>query len=223
MESELINADLIIKIRNYLKYKTGIFYFKHIRSTPDNIQITCPFHKGGQENKSSAAIRVTPSDRAVPGLFSCFTCHETMMIDEMVAQILGPLYDEEEVESELGLKSLRIQTDFIKPKQELLFKIPEQEFVSRADIRRYEGYYHKYLEARRITPEVALHYNIGYDAVNDHIVFPIYDIEHRCVGLGRRSVHEKIYRYPQGLQKPLYGLYELSPFLNYVWVVERAL
>lgn len=220
MEDNLINEELIVKIRDYIKVKTGKFYFKHIRMMSDNIQVTCPFHKDGQENKPSATIRVTSSDRATPGLFSCFTCHEAMMIDEMVAKILGNAYNEDDVEAKLGLQSLRAKTYFIKPKKEILFKIPENDFIPRSDLRRYEGYYHPYLKSRRITEEVAKIYNIGYDKLNDQITFPIYDKQHRCVGLGRRSILQKVYRYPQGLQKPLYGLYELDMFLNYVYVVE---
>ena len=106
MDEDIINTALIEDIRDYLKLKTGKLYFKHIRAMPDNIQVTCPFHKDGQENKPSATIRVTASDRAAPGLFSCFTCHEAMMIDEMVAKILGNLYNEDEVEAKLGLKSM---------------------------------------------------------------------------------------------------------------------
>lgn len=61
-----IDVELIERIRDYLKRKTGKLYFKHIRKTPDNIQVTCPFHKGGQENKPSATIRTTLNDKASP-------------------------------------------------------------------------------------------------------------------------------------------------------------
>lgn len=220
MDETIINAALIEAIRDYLKIKTGKFYFKHIRTMPDNIQVTCPFHKDGQENKPSATIRITANEKASPGLFSCFTCHEAMMINKMVEKILGPLYDADEVEAKLGLETLAVRSTFIKPEKETIFNLDKETFVSRADIRRYEGYYHPYLKSRRITEEVAKIYNIGFDKENNQIIFPIYNIEHKCVGLGRRSVDRKLYRYPQGLQKPLYGLYELDRFPHYVWVVE---
>ena len=219
MDEDIINTALIEDIRDYLKLKTGKLYFKHIRAMPDNIQVTCPFHKDGQENKPSATIRVTASDRAAPGLFSCFTCHEAMMIDEMVAKILGSLYNEDEVEAKLGLKSIRVRSSFIKPKKEILFKIPERKYISNSILRKYEGY-HPYLKSRNISEEVAKIYNIGFDKDNNQIIFPIYNIEHKCLGLGRRSIDRKLYRYPQGFQKPLYGIYELDRFLNYVYIVE---
>ena len=178
MDEDIINTALIEDIRDYLKLKTGKLYFKHIRAMPDNIQVTCPFHKDGQENKPSATIRVTPSDRAAPGLFSCFTCHEAMMIDEMVAKILGSLYNEDEVEAKLGLKSIRVRSSFIKPKKEILFKIPERKYISNSILRKYEGY-HPYLKSRNISEEVAKIYNIGFDKDNNQIIFPIYNIEHK--------------------------------------------
>lgn len=69
-----IDETLIKDIRDYLKIKTGKWYFKHIRTTPDNIQVTCPFHKDGQENKPSATIRTTEGEKTYIGNFHCFTC-----------------------------------------------------------------------------------------------------------------------------------------------------
>ena len=69
-----IDEDLIKSIRDYLKLKTGKLYFKHIRPMPDNIQITCPFHKDGQESKPSATIRKTEGPNTYIGNFHCFTC-----------------------------------------------------------------------------------------------------------------------------------------------------
>ena len=218
IDNHIIDTDLEI-ILNEIRKLTNNRYLSVVRKSGENYAITCPFHKDGQENKPSATIRVTPSDRAAPGLFSCFTCHEAMMIDEMVAKILGNLYNEDEVEAKLGLKSIRVRSSFIKPKKEILFKIPERKYISNSILRKYEGY-HPYLKSRNISEEVAKIYNIGFDKDNNQIIFPIYNIEHKCLGLGRRSIDRKLYRYPQGFQKPLYGVYELDRFLNYVYIVE---
>ena len=98
----MIDEKLLIDIRNYLKMKTGIYYFKDIRKTPDNLQVTCPYHKGGQERKPSATIRITPSNRTTIGMFHCFTCDESKPLDIVIKDLLGPLYDEDEVESLKG-------------------------------------------------------------------------------------------------------------------------
>ena len=219
MNETLINIKLMEQIREYIKIKTGKQYFKHIRQTANNLIVTCPFHKGGQENKPSASIRITSSDKASIGLFSCFTCHENMMLSNVLEQILGTAYNKEEVEARFGLDVIEAKSSFITPKKEVLFKLPETDFINPAMIKQFK-FYHPYLEKRRITKDVAALFDLGYDQFNNQITFPIYDLMHNCIGVGRRSIDKKVYHYPMGMQKPLYGLYELDRFLNYVWVVE---
>lgn len=219
MNENLIDLKLIEQIREYIKIKTGKLYFRHIRQTENNLIVTCPFHKGGQENKPSGSIRITASDKASIGLFSCFTCHENMMLSQVIEQLLGPIYDKDEVEARFGLSVIEAKSSFIVPKKEVLFKLPDTSFVNQATIKQYK-FYHPYLEKRRITKEVASLYDLGFDTYNNQITFPIYNIMHQCIGIGRRSIDKKVYHYPIGMQKPLYGLYELDKFLNYVWVVE---
>lgn len=219
MVEPLINIKLIEEIRNYLKLKTGKLYFRQIRQTGNNLIVTCPFHKGGQESKPSASIRITNSDRASIGLFSCFTCHENMMLSNVLKQILGPLYDEDEVEARFGLKVIEAKSSFIEPEKQILFKLPDFSYIKQSEINNYK-FYHPYLKNRRITEDVANIYDLGFDKINKQIVFPIYNLHHKCIGLGRRSIDIKKYYYPYNMQKPLYGLYELDPFINYLHVVE---
>ena len=65
-------------------------------------------------------------------------------------------------------------------KKEILFKIPERKYISNSILRKYEGY-HPYLKSRNISEEVAKIYNIGFDKDNNQIIFPIYNIEHKCL------------------------------------------
>ena len=52
-------------------------------------------------------------------------------------------------------------------------------------------------------------FDIGYDRKSDCITFPVRDINGNCLFVARRSVKTKFFSYPQGVEKPLYGLYEL--------------
>ena len=61
----------------------GITLFHSMRDTPDNIQVCCPYHKGGQERRPSAGIK--KSD----GIFHCFTCGETHTLQEMISHCFG--------------------------------------------------------------------------------------------------------------------------------------
>ena len=218
MESE-INVKLIEEIRYYIKLKTGKLYFKHIRQTPDNIIVTCPFHKDGQERKPSATIRVTTSEKTIPGMFKCFTCGEAMPLDRVLQHILGDLYNEDEIESKFGLQTMAVHNTLQKEQNLVLFHIPKENYVEESVLQNFR-YYHDYLKSRNITEEVARIYDIGFDKFNNHITFPLRDIYKNCVGIGRRDISRKVYRYPTGLTKPLYGVYELDKFIRYLYVVE---
>ena len=219
MDELKIDQQLIEDIRAYIHRKTGKWYFKHIRQRSDNIQVTCPFHKNGQENKPSASIRITENDRSYPGLFSCFTCHETMSLGKVVEQLLGNLYNEDEVEANFGLKTIQARQILIDKPKKIMFNLEKKSFIPKSEIATLK-YYHPYLESRGINKETADKYDLGFDPYNKHIVFPIYDKDHNCLGLGRRSIEQKVYRYPQDMIKPLYGLYELDRFIRYLWIVE---
>lgn len=215
----MIDANLIESIKSYIIRKTGKSYFRNIRKTPDNIIVTCPFHKDGQESKPSATIRVTSNDKVSAGTFHCFTCGETMNILQMVQKILGPLYDESEVDTLFNLRTLINQSYIQKPQNKKLFLTPNKTFVKESELRRYRCY-HPYLEQRGIPMEIAQLYDIGFDSATNQITFPIRDKYKRCIGIGRRSIDKKLYRYPQNMQKPLYGIYELDRFIKYLWVSE---
>ena len=221
MDNYLINEKIIEEIRSYIKIKTGKLYFKHIRQMVDNIQITCPFHKDGQENKPSASIRITDNDKSYVGLFSCFTCHESMSLNEVIKRLLGDLYDEDEVNRKFNLNVIQAKQQLIEKPNRVLFKIKSNSFVSRKDIQNFK-FYHPYLKQRRINEETADKYDLGFDSYNQQIIFPIYDINHNCLMLGRRSILQKVYRYPKDTTKPLYGVYELDRFIRYLWIRRRS-
>ena len=63
---------------------------------------------------------------------------------------------------------------------------------------------------RGLTDEVIELFDIGYDADSKCITFPIRDISGNVLFIARRSVQSKFFNYPEGVEKPLYGLYELK-------------
>lgn len=215
----MIDETLLSKIRDYIKLKTGIFYFKDIRKTPDNLIVTCPYHKNGQERKPSATIRITPSDRTTIGMFHCFTCGESKPLNYVIKDLLGPIYHEDEVEAKFHLNTLIIQSHFEYTKNEPLFQLPNTNIISEKTLRNYR-YYHPYLANRNISEDTANFYDIGFDQYNNQITFPIRNIYRECLAIGRRNIDKKFYTYPSGFVKPLYGIYELNDFLNYVYIVE---
>ena len=138
----------------------------------------------------------------------------------MFQKLLGSLYNEAEIENKFHLRQMMYQS-VLQEKPKPLFELPNNiSYVSDSILRRFRGIYHPYLASRGINKETAEKYDIGYEDENKHITFPIKDQQNRCVGIGRRSILKKEYYYPSGMIKPLYGLYEITFPVNYLWVVE---
>lgn len=199
----MINEKYLKEIRTYIQRKTGKYYFKTIRTTTENLVVTCPFHKGGQENKPSANISTISNETVSEGLFHCFTCGKSMMLSQVLEDLLGDLYNEDEVESLFNLSTLVLQSSFQEYKETIKFTIPKELTYETSLLKNYD-YYHEYLLKRGINEDTAKKYCLGYDSSNKQITFPIRDINRYCVGIGRRSVDNKFYSYPQDFVKPLY-------------------
>lgn len=89
-----------------------------------------------------------------------------------------------------------------------------------------------YMYQRGLTDEIIEKYDIGYDAnfipegrkkPLPCITFPVKDIKGNTLFLCRRSIEGKFFHYPRGVEKSLYGLYELPKGVKSVLVVESCL
>lgn len=215
----MINEDLIINLREYITIKTGKQYFGRIKSTPTNIMVSCPYHKGGLETKPSCGIKRESDENGPMGLMHCFSCNKTSNLLWAVKDILGDKYNEDEVDARFGLVEMLAKSEY-QEKPRLMFEIYKPNYVSDEELRFYRNKYHPYYQGRGIDNSTMQKYDLGYDEYNQHITFPIKDIYGRCLGVGRRSVVGKQYIYPEGFVKPLYGVYELPRFIRWLWVVE---
>ena len=134
-------------------------------------------------------------------------------------EILGSAYNENEVEAKFNLQVLVVQQT-LHMEQAPLFELPDDiKPISNSLLQKFRVY-HPYLESRGISEATAHIYDIGYEDENKHIIFPIRDVYNRCIGVGRRSILQKEYFYPQNMVKPLYGVYELERPVRFLWVVE---
>jgi hypothetical protein len=69
---------------------------------------------------------------------------------------------------------------------------------------------HPYWAERGIVDETIIElFDLGYDKETKCITFPVRDINGNCLFVAKRNVNTKFFNYPQGVKKPLYGLYEL--------------
>ncbi len=142
-----------------------------------------------------------------------------MSLDVVVQRLLGSYYNENEVEALFGLKTLLAKASFLKPAKTNLFDMPKKLSRQEAVLSKYR-YYCTYLQQRGISERTADKYDIGFDETNQQITFPLRDINGNTLGIGRRSVIHKRYEYPQGMVKPLYGIYELPQKIRSLFIVE---
>jgi len=211
-------SDVLSELQRQL-YSKHIPYLQKTQDSGKNIMVQCPFHGNGQERRPSAGIR--KSD----GMFHCFACHEVHTLPEVISfcfeaendifgqfgmkwlvRNFGTVEVEERKDVEIDLKRNNIShksgvldsSDSDKP-----------QWVSEEELDSYR-YYHKYWKERGITDDNIIElFDLGYDRKTDSITFPVRDVDGHCLFVARRNVKSKIFNYPKGVEKPLYGLYEL--------------
>lgn len=215
--------DILIELRNQLEIN-GIPLLQNIKNTPDNVMVSCPYHKDGQERKPSAGIRKDD------GTFHCFACGEVHTLPEMISFCFGH-YDD--MIGSFGWNWLcknfltvsveerkDVKLDFGRDRNNSYHNSrssgPDNNlsYVSEEELDSYR-YIHPYMYKRRLTDEVIDLFDIGYDKDSKCITFPVRDIGGNTLFIARRSVDTKFFNYPQGVEKPLYGLYEYYKYKDF--------
>ena len=225
IKNKTISADLetILKeLKQYVQARDGKVILKDIKDVGDNIMITCPFHKDGDERRPSCGVSNIDKEETPAGTVHCFTCGATMFIDKLVSYLLN--FDDS---GEEGRKWLLSNFD-ISHNRKIEIKIDKdcrlkkevnKDIISEALLKEYR-FYHPYMFKRGLTEEIIEKYDIGYDKYSDTITFPIRDVCGDCVFLAKRSVKGKMFILPSGLNKPLYGIYELDYSKPDTFIVE---
>lgn len=209
----IINEDvenILTELKRQLEIN-GVKRFAKFIKTNNNIQTNCPFHKDGQEKKPSFGVST------VDGMCHCFGCGWKGTLPEMISNVFGK--DDFGVFGGQWLirnfVSIEVEN---RPELDLNFSrsktIEQQEFVSEATLSKYR-LYHSYMYQRKLTDEVIELFDIGYDEESQCLTFPVRDINGNCVFVAKRSVNTKFFHYPSGVEKPVYGLYELTK-CNYI-------
>ena len=199
--------DILDELQKQLRVNRSPYLQKGYKRSGSNLQVQCPFHSGGQERNPSAGIR--RSD----GMFHCFACGKAATLPEFVTAC----FQKNDIFGEFGRRwlsrnFLSLEVENRKP-LELDFtrrekKTEEQKYVTEEELDQYR-YYHPYWTKRGITDEHIIElFDLGYDRSTKCITFPVRDIRGNCLFIARRSVSTKFFSYPEGVTKPLYGLYE---------------
>ena len=208
--------DILIELKTQLALNK-VPLLNKIKDSGDDIMVQCPYHGNGQERRPSAGIR--KSD----GQFHCFACGETHSLPEVITHCFGHYDDllgkfgwiwllknfatisvEERKPIELNLsRRTKKKTTGVDRQSN------ENPYVTEQELDKYR-YTHSYWAKRGITDERIIElFDLGYDKATDCITMPVRDLDGNCLFVARRSVKTKWFNYPKGVEKPLYGLYEL--------------
>ena len=225
--------NIILLLKEHIAMQ-GIKLLGAVKDSPDNVMISCPYHKNGQERRPSAGVK--KSD----GTFHCFACGEVHTLPELISHCFGEndggalgykwlmqnfvlISQEDRRDVELDLDwhkgDVRRSTfitavGYSASSSNSVGEVHNGAcFVNEEELEKYR-YVHPYMYQRRLTDNVIDIFDIGYDKETECITFPVRDINGNCLFVARRSVKTKFFNYPAGAEKPLYGLYEYMEFYN---------
>ncbi|MDD2287221.1 MAG: toprim domain-containing protein [Bacteroidales bacterium] len=230
-----------LQVLNELKAQlelNGILRFAEFKVGPRNIQFNCPIHNDGQERKPSCGISTVNKEEVPAGTVHCFTCGYTASLEQMISDCFGK-DDDGAFGKEWLIKNFL--TISIENRKDIILDLERgnnrktTSYVSEEELDSYR-YYHPYMYKRRLTDEIIEKFDVGYD---DHfelkdkfgkvksvlrcLTFPVRDINGNTLFIARRSVDIKFFHYPEGVDKPIYGLYELPKDANEIIVCESVL
>ena len=207
VDLDTVLTELISQLR-----ANGINLIQKRRDGPTHIQICCPYHNNGQERRPSAGLRKED------GMFHCFSCGEVHTLPEVISHCFG--YSDDIV-GKFGWQWLlkNFATVQVEERKGIELDLVRnvnnnhnrngntRQYVSEEELDKYR-YTHPYMYKRRLTDEIIELFDIGYDKDTDCITFPVRDVTGNTLFVARRSVKSKFFNYPEGVEKPLYGLYE---------------
>lgn len=187
--------------------------------------------------------------RTPAGFTHCFSCGLAKPLPDVITQILknkgisqsGLDWLKENVP---GFEAENVEFDYLIP-QELAQSIESKYTIDyiNAQLLKQTGDYVTeeelasyrltvpYMYQRGLTDEIIEKYDIGYDAnfipegrkkPLPCITFPVKDADGNVLFLCRRSVEGKFFHYPRGVEKSLYGMYELPQGVTSVLVCESC-
>lgn len=205
----IFNVDLI-DILNELKSQlniNGISLFNKMKDINGDIMVQCPYHSNGQEKKPSAGIKKDT------GQFHCFACNESHTLPEVISYCFG-------WNDVLGIKGFEwllknFATIAVERRKDIKldldrhYKDKTVKYVTEQELDSYR-YYHTYMYQRKLTNDIIELFDIGYDKDTECLTFPQHDIHGNVLFIARRSVNTKYFNYPEKVDKPLYGIYQLN-------------
>ena len=237
-------VEILNKLANYnlirLKKVSGAYYTMY-----------CPFHNDGKERRPSFGVLLesqTRNGQYYPAGFAhCFTCGYAATLPKFIKDLLqqNSLTAEVRADIESSLDTpLDYEFDYLVPKElmnnlDSKFAVSyiqtqlyqQSNYVPESELAQYR-YTVPYMYERKMTDEVIDKFDVGVDMKwvppgrkreVPCITFPVRDRLGHTLFICRRSIAGKLFSLPTDIQKPVYGLYELSPTAKSVVICESCI
>ena len=232
-----------------LQFLESLHLIRLNRPMGDWYSIYCPKHADGQERRPSCGVslreQVRNGQTYPKQLVHCFTCNLSVDLAELVQDLIRdhPIStkDAEKLKEMLQTDFDKSEFDHLLPQktvQSLTAQYavnyiksminPKQEYVTEEELSKYR-YTVPYMYERRLTDKVIEQFDVGVDlhyVPNDRvrevpcITFPVRDISGKTLFVYRRAISKKNFYMLSGLEKPVYGIYELPKNSNVVVLCE---
>ena len=232
--------QILITLRREL-HMEGISLLKDINEQKYNgqdIMITCPFHKYGQENKPSCGVTTTELKQGnkiiSAGVFHCFSCHAHGDITELISHCFGKkdggIFGKKWILERFNNYEVENREGFFH-KINLTKEQKDIKYITDDELNKYR-FYHPYMYKRGLTDDIIDFFDIGYDKEFKLreglkpfgcVTFPIKDENGNVLFIARRGIKTKFFHYPNLVDKPIVYLYEvqkLYPDSKVLWIVE---
>lgn len=187
----------------------------------NNLIITCPVHKDGQEAHPSCSVLLEDRSGVFAGTVHCFSCGYRASFVKFVADCLGCSI-KKAIDWVLGVSNYTI----LENTRDVSLELFEQKKVwedivpvSNDELNKYE-YIHPYMYKRGLTDELIQKFDVGYDKETESLTFPVY-VNGVCMFVARRNVNYKRFDLPKLKPKPIYGLDYITG--NEIYVCESIL
>lgn len=240
-------------VEKILRKLEELQYVRLSKITGDYYTVYCPFHKDGQERKPSCGVLLRDQykngQKYPAGFWHCFTCGAAKTMVEAVTEILksknigksGLDWLKENIdgfEPDKEFQSLipddlmmNVNEKFAMNYINALVNGNKSTYVSEEELASYR-FTVPYMYERHLNNWAINTYDIGFDA--NHIppgrkkplpciTFPVRDTKGNTLFFCRRSIEGKYFNYPQGVTKPVYGLFELPPGVTSVVICESCI
>ena len=201
---------------------------------------TCPFHKGGKENKPSCGVllreKVDKNRKYEAGTVHCYTCGYTGDLPQFVADFLGLTSPVQ------GFKWLVSRYNYSSAEREPLElnlyrgQAEKASYMDEAEVERFYQELKKsstaleYLKRRALPSWIIDAYKLGFDPEDGVVLFPVRDMSGKVAFYKGRSLVGKHFYNAKDIDKTsqIFGLYEIlaegkaSPESE-IWITESEI